>query len=95
MKKHLLLLLVSVFMVHNTIAQAPAIQWAKCYGGTKDDDAEVIKQTSDGGYIVAGYSISNDGDVTGHHDTSDYWIVKLNDTGLIQWQKSLGGTSND
>ena len=67
-------------------------------GGTNDDGANAIHQTSDGGYIVAGFSKSNDGDVTGHQGnttTDDNWIVKLDGNGNIQWQKSLGGTLND
>ena len=75
-----------------------SIQWQKSYGGTNDDIAQSILQTSDGGYIVAGTSESNDGDVTGHHgndSTGDYWVVKLDNTGTIQWQKSLGGTVGD
>ncbi|GHV42257.1 hypothetical protein FACS1894187_24420 [Synergistales bacterium] len=45
------------------------------------DEARSIQQTSDGGYIVAGYSDSNDGDVSGNHGNSDYWIVKLSPDG--------------
>jgi hypothetical protein len=54
--------------------------WDKTLGGSADDEAYSIQQTSDDGYIVAGRSLSNDGDVTGHHgatDRYDYWIVKL------------------
>src|SRR6185295_9902654 len=54
--------------------------------------------TSDGGFIVAGFSGSDDGDVSGHHgiiSTSDYWIVKLDTLGTIVWQKSLGGSGID
>ncbi|MBS1687001.1 MAG: T9SS type A sorting domain-containing protein [Bacteroidetes bacterium] len=73
------------------------IQWQKSYGGTANDLAECIAPTVDGGYIVAGISLSNNGDVTGHHGPvdDDYWIVKLDASGTMQWQKSLGGTSND
>ena len=71
------------------------IQWQKSLGGTNDDRATSIKQTTDGGYFVAGYSFSTDGDVTTHHGYEDYWIVKLNSTGTIKWQKSLGGTNVD
>ncbi|CAN5654692.1 hypothetical protein BH10BAC3_BH10BAC3_04450 [soil metagenome] len=71
------------------------IEWQKCLGGDLDDEAHSIQQTSDGGYIVAGNSYSNDGDVSGNHGNGDYWIVKLNNTGTIQWQKCLGGTSFD
>jgi len=71
------------------------IEWQKCLGGSDEDIAQSIQQTSDGGYIVAGYTFSNNGDVSGNHSNSDYWIVKLDETGNIQWQKCLGGSSND
>jgi len=73
-------------------------QWEQSLGGTAEDDANFIRQTLDGGYIVAGESFSVNGDVTGHHGdttTSDYWVVKLNDTGGIQWETSLGGSQNE
>jgi hypothetical protein len=71
------------------------IQWQKCLGGTGDDYAYSIQQTTDGGYVVAGWTASNDGDVSGYHGGWDYWVVKLDASGNIQWQKCLGGTSND
>jgi len=71
------------------------IQWQKSLGGSGFDEAYSIQQTSDGGYIVAGISSSNDGDVTGNHGNYDYWVVKLDPSGNIQWQKSLGGTNPD
>ena len=72
-----------------------AIEWQKSYGGSLDDIAFSIKQTSDGGYIVAGLTFSNDGDVTGNHGVIDDWIVKLNSTGTVEWQKCLGGSQDD
>ena len=71
------------------------MQWQKCLGGSNDDEAMSVKQTTDGGYIVTGVSQSNDGNVTGHHGNSDHWVVKLNNVGSIQWQKSLGGSDLD
>ncbi|GHS95363.1 hypothetical protein AGMMS50276_10670 [Synergistales bacterium] len=71
------------------------IVWQKSLGGSMGDSTYSIQQTSDGGYIVAGWSASNDGDVTGNHGDNDYWIVKLDSTGGIVWQKSLGGSSRD
>jgi hypothetical protein len=71
------------------------LQWQKCLGGTDEDYATSIQQTNDGGYIIAGSTTSNDGDVTGNHGGSDYWIVKLDATGTILWQKTFGGTSYD
>jgi hypothetical protein len=51
-----------------------------------------VQQTIDGGFVVTGYSYSNDGDVTGHHDGTgfaDYWMVKLDSAGSIEWQNPL------
>jgi hypothetical protein len=78
-----------------SFAQAPAIQWQKCLGGTFSEGAKNIQPTSDGGYIVAGSTSSNDGDVTGNHGNGDAWVVKLSSTGSLQWQKALGGTGQD
>jgi hypothetical protein len=78
------------------------IMWQKCLGGTSDDRAYDIQETDDGGYVVAGYTGSNDADVIGKHEgdnsiipSTDFWIVKINATGSIQWQKCLGGSSWD
>jgi len=71
------------------------IQWQKCLGGSGDDKAYDIQLTDDGGYIVAGNSKSNNGDVSGNHGGSDFWVAKLDSVGLIQWQKCLGGTGDD
>jgi len=71
------------------------IQWSKSIGGSNQDVGTSIKQTTDGGYIIAGYTNSNDGDVSGNHGNYDYWIIKLNSIGNIAWQKSLGGSSDE
>jgi hypothetical protein len=70
------------------------IQWQKCLGGTNADQAYSVKQTNDGGYIVAGYTNSTDGNISGNHG-NDYWIVKLDSSGSILWQKCLGGSGTD
>lgn len=57
-----------------------------------------IEPTPDGGYIIGGYSNSNDGDVTGHHGlatTSDCWVVKLDSLGNLEWQRSYGGSNDE
>jgi len=69
--------------------------WQHCYGGIEGEMGRSISLTDDGGFIAAGESKSNDGDVSGHHGGSfdaDYWVFKADSTGAIQWQKSLGGT---
>ena len=72
------------------------MQWQKAYGGSFTENAFNIQLTNDGGYIVAGYANSSDGDVSGNHGAGyDAWLVKLNSTGLIQWQKCYGGSQNE
>ena len=80
------------------------MRWQKCFGGSKYDDASSLIQTSDGGYLIAGSTNSQDGDVSGWHggdsllnsqEWTDAWVVKLNSLGTLQWQKCLGGTSED
>ena len=76
-------------------AQAPAIQWQHCYGGTNVDQAFSCVQTADGGYIIGGISRSSDGDVPFHHGSDiyvDYWLVRTDASGNIQWSKIYGGT---
>jgi len=72
-----------------------SIQWENSYGGGGDDYGSDIRQTRDGGYVMCGYSNSTDGDVTGNHGDFDYWVVKIDSVGNLQWQKSLGGSSQD
>jgi len=62
-----------------------AIQWQKTYGGRLDDQAVSIQQTTDGGYVVAGETQSY-----GAGDW-DVWLLKLDSSGAIQWQKTYGG----
>lgn len=71
------------------------IQWQKSLGGSGIEECYSIHSTFDGGYIAAGYTNSNDGQVSGNHGNNDFWIVKLNATGNLLWQKCLGGTLNE
>ncbi len=74
------------------------IQWQRTFGGSSSEAARGIQKVPSGGYVVTGYSLSNDGDVTGHHggtNKNDYWILKLNSSGNLVWQTSLGGTDDD
>ncbi|MDR0664156.1 MAG: hypothetical protein LBF86_01355, partial [Helicobacteraceae bacterium] len=76
----------------------PSIVWQKSLGGSSADYANSIQQTSDNGYVIAGYSYSNDDDITDHRGytgISDFWIVKLDENGDIEWKKTLGGSAGD
>ena len=56
-----------------------------------------LQQTADGGYILGGYSYSNiSGEKTENsRGGDDYWVVKLNSSGEIQWDKTIGGSDED
>ena len=73
------------------------IQWSKCLGGSSLDVGTSCKQTADGGYLIAGSTNSNDGNVSGQHNFiyGDFWVVKLGSFGNLQWQRCYGGISDD
>jgi len=77
------------------LSSAGNVVWETCLGGSAYEVATHIRQTADGGYLVAGLSTSNDGDVTDNHGSCDFWVVKLDSSGSLIWQKSLGGTGAD
>jgi Secretion system C-terminal sorting domain len=74
-----------------------AVQWDKSYGGTASDEAHVVEQTADGGFIVGGDSRSPiSGDKTEvSSNFTDFWVLKLNAAGAIQWQKTIGSNGYD
>ena len=65
------------------------VTWQKTYGGTGEDYASSLQQTTDEGFIVAG-STSSFGD-----EGSDLWLLKLNSIGDITWEKRYGGPGWD
>ncbi len=71
--------------------------WDKRYGGTNDELLATILQTTDGGFLLAGYSGSGvGGDKTQpNHGFDDYWIVKTDSIGTLLWDKDFGGTDYD
>ena len=66
------------------------IEWEKTYGGSSIDGANNIQQTIDGGYIVAGSTISTNGDVINNNADKNALIIKLSVNGDIEWQKTYG-----
>jgi gliding motility-associated-like protein len=71
------------------------LQWQKCYGGSGEDMATSIIQTTDKGFIIGAQTASANGDVTTNHGDLDYWVVKTDDSGNIIWQKCYGGSGSD
>ncbi|MDV7392238.1 hypothetical protein RZS08_12820, partial [Arthrospira platensis SPKY1] len=77
------------------------LQWQQCYGGSYAETTADILQTVDGGFIFLGGTASGNGDVNCFHGTPgsivtrDMWVVKVDNTGQIEWQRCLGGTGSD
>ena len=57
------------------------------------DIAESVIQSTDGNYIIAGYTFSSDGDIANPNGSYDAWLIKLNSAGNLIWEKSVGGNS--
>ena len=78
------------------LSSVGAVEWQKCYGrngGSNGGDyGESISPTKDGGFIFSSSTFSNDVNVSGNHGKADAWIVKCSATGIIEWQKCIGGT---
>ena len=64
------------------------ILWQKAYGGFENDGAYSIQQTLDRGYIVAG-------EMRSLESWADAWVLKLDESGNISWQKTYGGTYDE
>lgn len=65
------------------------LQWNRTYGGTSDDTAWDLVQTSDGGYALAGYTSSFGA------GSRDFWLVKTDVDGNVQWNQTYGGRNPD
>lgn len=73
------------------------IVWQNSFGGIYNDELRSIALTEDGGYLLGGSSNSPEGgNKTGNTlGEADYWVVKIDDKGTEQWQKSIGGSGDD
>lgn len=71
------------------------LEWTKTYGGSKDDRGQSLVETTDGGYALTGYAMSDDGDGSLNNGFHDNWVLKLDATGTIEWEKSFGFSGHD
>jgi hypothetical protein len=74
---------------HN-VSQSNSIGgWNYTFGGSSTDWAKFVQQTSDGGYIMAGYTWSSG-------EGSDYaWLIKTDSQGIKLWDKTFGGSMGE
>ena len=71
------------------------LEWQKTFGGSEDDSAASIIQTKDGGFAVLGYSKSSDTDVSVNAGSKDFWLIKLSNSGNLLWEKTFGFSGAD
>lgn len=71
------------------------VQWQRSLGGSFEDQIVRVIQTTDGGYAVAGYSGSDDGDFTANAGVYDGFVAKLDSLGNITWIHNFGGQTDD
>lgn len=69
--------------------------WNKTYGGDDDDRGEAIVATTDGGFLVSGYSRSATGDVSANNGSYDHWMIRLDANGDKLWEKNYGYLGDD
>lgn len=69
--------------------------WSTNLGGSGNEEGWSVTETQDGGIIVAGYTTSTDGMVSGNHGKEDAWVVKVTAEGTPVWQRCIGGSGAD
>jgi hypothetical protein len=67
------------------------VTWNKTFGGSGNDGAYSVQQTSDGGYIVAGTTAS----YIYARNSGDVWLIKTDSSGNMAWNKTFDGSGND
>lgn len=72
------------------------LEWVKSFGGSGVESAQAIIKTTDGGFAVLGYTGSIDGDISSKsEEENDYWFLKFDNNGNLQWNKTYGGSKDD
>lgn len=70
-------------------------EWINTYGGSKWDVGSSITQTLDGGYAITGHTHSEALDLWENRGDWDNFVIKLDSKGLVQWQKTIGGSRDE
>ncbi|MBU1637121.1 T9SS type A sorting domain-containing protein [bacterium] len=81
-----LLITISIFFLISSAYSQPDSLWSRTYGGVNIDVCTSAQQTTDGGYILAGYTQSGD---------TDFWIVKTDINGDSVWSRTYGGNGDE
>ncbi len=71
------------------LGQAPDLEWEEVFGGAKDERGLALLETKGGGYLMAGYTPSKGA------GNKDLWLVKTDQSGEMEWERTMGGPGDD
>ncbi|MDD2965824.1 MAG: hypothetical protein PHU33_17940, partial [Bacteroidales bacterium] len=92
--KKIIVLLVLLFSCIMMYSQEYQLIWQNCFGGSKLDGAyDIVSLPS--GYLIAGGTGSNDGDVSVSYGNGDGWLIRVDSTGNLLWEKTYGGSDSE
>ncbi|WP_298142823.1 T9SS type A sorting domain-containing protein [Flavobacterium sp.] len=79
------------------IDEGGELKWERNFGGSENDICTVVIGTSDGGFLVGGNSASmpSESKKAEYYGDFDFWILKLNAFGAVEWEKSFGGAGSE
>jgi hypothetical protein len=86
-----LLFILATLALH---AQPLVIDWQHCYGGSGVDIARALVPTTNGFFVIGGTD-SHDGDISYNHGEDDIWLLSVDTTGNLLWEKSFGGSNSE
>ncbi len=69
--------------------------WERSFGGSGIEIYYDITKKNDGGYVIAGNTFSNDGDISNNKGESDFSLIRVNNAGSLVWERTYGGTQFD
>ena len=71
------------------------IVWRKNFGGSNTENFADIEYTNNGDLLLLSGTRSEDGDISYNYGSYDFWLVKLNNLGIMQWETTFGGSYDD
>lgn len=94
MKKTLLPIIISLLTL-STTAQTPGILSINKFGGSGNDEFTHITRLTNGNYVCSGHTTSSNGQATGNHGGTDFFLISFSERGQFLWSKVVGGSGED